>query len=192
VHVIAAHEQVTMPWKNGAGVTREIVRVDDANGQIRWRVSMAEVVQDGPFSPFPGYHRMLMLLDGPGFALDCGEHGRRDLDQPGDVANFDGRWAVQAVDVRGRSLYFNVIVADDLTCYLGDVVESIEQPIPPRCHVAVVYAADGSWQVSAAGESATLDTGDAVVIDDPQLLAFGGNGWAIVACFGVPVLLERP
>lgn len=186
-----------MPWKNGAGVTREIVRVDDDHGRMLWRVSMADVVEDGPFSLFPGYHRMLMLLGGPGFGLDCGGHGRHELGEPGDIANFHGSWPVRAVDVRGKSLDFNVMVADHLTCYLGNMVEShavesVERRIPPRCRAAVVYAADGSWQVSAAGESATLSTGDAVVIDDPELLAFTGHGWAVIACVGDPVLPERP
>lgn len=191
MRVIAAHEQLAMPWKNGLGMTREIVRVDDGAGRMLWRVSMADVVQDGPFSLFPGYRRTLMLLDGPGFSLDCGEHGRHDLDEPGDVAHFHGSWAVHAVDVRGRSLDLNLMVADHLSGYLGNVVESVEQRVPARCQAAVVYAVDGPWQVSASGESAALSPGDAVVIDDPHLLAFSGHGWVVVACIGVPVLAER-
>ena len=44
------------PWKNGGGVTREIAKgaaagPDDDWG---WRISIAEVERDGPFSTFPG------------------------------------------------------------------------------------------------------------------------------------------
>jgi environmental stress-induced protein Ves len=62
----------TMPWKNGGGETTEIVvsppgaSMDDFD----WRVSMARVVSDGPFSIFPGIDRSLTLLEGTGMTLD--------------------------------------------------------------------------------------------------------------------------
>src|SRR5690606_36029934 len=40
-----------------------------------WRISMAVVAQDGPFSIFPGIDRTLCILDGQGMELDFGEDG---------------------------------------------------------------------------------------------------------------------
>ncbi|MEO8707170.1 MAG: HutD family protein [Kofleriaceae bacterium] len=54
------HEQ---PWKNGGGVTHEIVRWPDT-GEYDVRVSIAEVARSGPFSTFPGYQRWSIVLAG--------------------------------------------------------------------------------------------------------------------------------
>jgi uncharacterized protein len=54
-----------VPWRNGAGVTREVARAaePDKNGEPRWRVSIADLRTDGPFSLFPGVHRVAVLVD---------------------------------------------------------------------------------------------------------------------------------
>lgn len=66
-----------MPWKNGGGETAEIaISPPGATlDTLNWRVSMAVVAQDGPFSLFPGIDRTLCILDGPGIALDFGNDG---------------------------------------------------------------------------------------------------------------------
>ena len=60
-----------MPWKNGGGETVEvIVHPEGASlSDFGWRVSMATVASDGPFSVFPGIDRTLAVLSGDGMAL---------------------------------------------------------------------------------------------------------------------------
>lgn len=60
-----------MPWKNGGGETVEIAVSPDGAGlaDFDWRVSMATVSTDGPFSVFPGIDRTLSILDGEGMML---------------------------------------------------------------------------------------------------------------------------
>ncbi|MFN9927385.1 MAG: HutD family protein, partial [Phenylobacterium sp.] len=59
--LLRAADRLAVPWKNGGGITRELAvwppgaSFDD----FVWRVSMAEVHQDGPFSSFPGVDRIL-------------------------------------------------------------------------------------------------------------------------------------
>ena len=66
-----------MAWKNGGGVTREIVRepagasLDDFD----WRVSVADIAAAGPFSRFVGVDRHLLLLEGDGVNLTSAEAG---------------------------------------------------------------------------------------------------------------------
>ena len=57
-----------MPWRNGGGVTREYL-VHPGADAFEWRVSVADVASDGPFSEFAGYERVLTLLSGAGMAL---------------------------------------------------------------------------------------------------------------------------
>ena len=60
-----------MPWKNGGGETAEIAvePADAALDAIDWRISMARVDGDGPFSTFPGIDRTLAILAGAGLRL---------------------------------------------------------------------------------------------------------------------------
>ncbi|MCB4767776.1 HutD family protein [Ancylobacter sp. Lp-2] len=71
MRVLRATDHRVMRWKNGAGSTTEIaVFPPDAGlGAFDWRVSMADVAEDGPFSRFPGIDRTLAILDGEGVAL---------------------------------------------------------------------------------------------------------------------------
>jgi hypothetical protein len=98
---------VTSPWKNGGGVTHEIARGDLPNGDWRWRLSIAEVAQDGPFSRFDGMARILTVIEGAGIDLHHpnGTLSAR-LHQP---LAFSGDLAVQSEMVDGPIRDFNVI-----------------------------------------------------------------------------------
>lgn len=66
--ILNPDEFQTNPWKNGGGVTHEIAR--HAVGDIwQWRISIAEVGADGPFSLFPGMTRILTVIEGAGIDL---------------------------------------------------------------------------------------------------------------------------
>ena len=59
------------PWKNGGGVTRQIATGGGAEGGADWdwRVSLAEVSEDGPFSIFPQTDRVIAVIEGAGMDL---------------------------------------------------------------------------------------------------------------------------
>jgi environmental stress-induced protein Ves len=61
----------SMPWKNGGGEMAEITVFPPGAGldEFGWRLSMARVAADGPFSNFAGIDRTLTVLDGAGFRL---------------------------------------------------------------------------------------------------------------------------
>lgn len=68
MHLIAPDQFLTQPWKNGGGVTHEIARREEG-GHLLWRLSIAEVATDGPFSSFPGLTRILTVIEGAGLYL---------------------------------------------------------------------------------------------------------------------------
>lgn len=97
------------PWKNGAGTTRELARRDDGEGGFDWRVSVAEVAADAPFSPFPGIDRCIVLLDGHGLRLRTPRAVHR-LARAFEPFGFSGDDAVDAELVDGPTTDFNVMV----------------------------------------------------------------------------------
>ena len=80
----------TMPWKNGLGVTLEVARFPEGDGPFDWRVSLAQVTTDGPFSRFPGIDRILVPLDGDGIVLEDPVRGTATTLLPLEVARFGG------------------------------------------------------------------------------------------------------
>jgi len=64
--ILRAADRVAVPWKNGGGVTREVMAWPQGAGfdDFDWRVSIAEVREAGPFSHFDRVERVLAVLDG--------------------------------------------------------------------------------------------------------------------------------
>lgn len=105
-------DYTVQPWKNGKGTTAELWRLE-RDGALLIRLSRAAVVEDGPFSIFPGVERNLTVLAGPGFRLtgdgvDLTCAPLVPVDFPGDVAvTASGTGA-------GPSEDFNVMTARSL------------------------------------------------------------------------------
>jgi hypothetical protein len=101
-----------MPWKNGGGTTQEIASWPQgaALDGFGWRVSIATIAADGPFSVFPGIDRSIMLLEGDGVRLFTHD-GRihRRLDMPYRPFAFSGDEAIDCTLLGGASSDFNVM-----------------------------------------------------------------------------------
>ena len=97
-------------WKNGGGLTYELAASPEGAGfeDFDWRLSMAEVASDGPFSIFPGVDRTLTLLDGAGIALDFSERAVTLAPGSGPFA-FPGEAAVTGRLLDGPILDLNVM-----------------------------------------------------------------------------------
>ena len=98
------------PWKNGAGLTREIAFGGASSSEFDWRISLAEVERDAPFSAFPGVERCIVLLRGAGMQLRSTD-GAIDhaLTTPLAPFRFTGDVALTASLVDGPSSDFNVM-----------------------------------------------------------------------------------
>lgn len=93
-----------VPWANGGGTTRELLRADDG----AWRISLADIDRDGPFSPFPGRARLLTVVDGAVLALVV--DGVEQVVEPRRPFAFDGDASVTASVPEGPVVALNVIV----------------------------------------------------------------------------------
>lgn len=108
--LIAQSQQRLMRWKNGGGMTCEVMRFppDSSLESFDWRVSVATVQQGGAFSSFPGVDRSLAILEGHGIQLEIA--GQQQLLRPTDPAlSFAGETPVQATLHHGAVRDFNVM-----------------------------------------------------------------------------------
>jgi environmental stress-induced protein Ves len=108
--LIQADEVAAQPWRNGGGVTRELLRWPSDAAGWQLRISLADVRSDGPFSQFPGVRRWFSVVDGAGvrLSLDGGDH----LLQPGhEPLSFSGDLPVHCALVDGPTTDLNLMHA---------------------------------------------------------------------------------
>ena len=91
--VLRAADGRRMPWKNGGGETLEIaVHPPGADlDRVDWRVSLATVATDGPFSRLPRLDRTLTVIQGEGLELSIGRQDPVGWTRPRSRCSFRGR-----------------------------------------------------------------------------------------------------
>jgi uncharacterized protein len=67
-HIVRLTESPAQAWKNGGGLTRELLAWPSAS-DWRIRLSVADVTANGPFSAFEGVQRWFAVLEGDGVCL---------------------------------------------------------------------------------------------------------------------------
>jgi environmental stress-induced protein Ves len=96
-----------IPWRNGGGLTRELAAWPD-QGDWQWRVSVAEVARDGPFSRFEGVDRQFAVLSGAGVRLCFADQSHALTAQDAPFA-FSGEDACDCQLLDGTTLDFNLM-----------------------------------------------------------------------------------
>lgn len=97
-------------WKNDGGQTQQLLcwPSDAAMTDFRWRISVAQIDRDGPFSTFPGASRTLVLLHGVGMDLAFADRTIR-LDERNRRIDFDGEENLDCRLIDGQTLDLNLI-----------------------------------------------------------------------------------
>lgn len=159
------------PWKNGGGVTTELAMSPPGAGlgDFDWRVSLASIAEDGPFSQFPGVDRTLVMVAGDGVLLEVGDE-RVVLSPSEPLVEFAGEDPVHATVSGQSTLDFNVLTRR------GSYRHRIERfevcgsvPLPRRSGTTLVFLADGeSLSLSSACERLALVRYDLLVLEGKQ------------------------
>lgn len=144
---LRAADRVAVAWRNGGGVTREVAT--DGSEPFRWRVSIADVASNGPFSVFSGYTRTITLVRGAGMRL-----------------TIDG--IVHTIDERYRMFQFSGDAQTECTLVNGAVVDLNVMCAggPARQRIAVV---------NAPVEIAFADTAIAIVLENTAVVRQHGT-----------------
>lgn len=149
---IPPDSQPVQRWRNGAGSTREIVRVGPEDDFL-WRASVARVDDSGPFSAFPMRRRWSCLLDGGPLHLLFPEGRQLALEprmrahayagDPAPIAALQGEFAI----------LFNVMAA----------LEGIDVQVLPRPLVGSMVLFDQAgtdWLIYLISGEASLRIGE--------------------------------
>ncbi|AMS43071.1 HutD-family protein [Aminobacter sp. Y103A] len=164
-----------MPWKNGGGVTTEILAWPSAAGldAFDWRISMAQVAGGGPFSVFAGIDRTLTVLSGT-MQLAAGDAAPVALSPQSQPYAFPGDVGTEAVLIDGPVLDFNVMTRRDRVSH---AVERLEFSDPGEIAlgqgISLVFVASGAARIGSEAVAAF----DTLYSDDgPASLTVAPNG----------------
>lgn len=161
-----------MPWKNGGGTTTELYVEPAAGDAFLWRVSIADVAAEGPFSIFGGYDRHIMAIEGGGMVLDGGPSGPIEVHPRFIPRSFSGDWPIISRLISGPVRDFNLMsrrdsVESSLSC--AEISAPFHLGKPGATIFA--YVLEGDLEVSGqsllAGESVLLLPGEGVSANSP-------------------------
>lgn len=149
-----------MRWRNGGGTTRELACFPAGAGMdsFGWRISIADIDADGPFSAFDGIDRIITLLDGPGVRLQAAQAAiDHRLDQALQPYAFAGEAPIMATLLGGSTRDFNVMTRR------GDWRAAV-QPLHAATTLdssdaGLIYVQTGQWRLLGNGQDRTLSPG---------------------------------
>lgn len=150
------------PWRNGGGETREIISYPPGQTDFDWRISIATIAQDGPFSAFPGIDRSITLLSGDGVHLQALPDIRHALTAIGEPFSFSGDIALSARLAGGITTDFNVMTRR--TACSARVIPVRENLRISHEKGGAMYVIRGEWQMP---DGAIIGAGEGFVWSAP-------------------------
>lgn len=174
MRIIRREDYRRMPWKNGQGMTEEVLcfPAGSDSEQFDWRVSIAHIGTDGPFSLFPGVDRTIALLEGNGLLLDLPDDRTVTLSGTSAPFSFPGEWSVAGRNLDGPTMDLNVMTRRGRfrhamtrrTLQTSQIVQADEFTLfVPTADVQVEI--DGRWSQLDRFETLELDRAEQVTVD---------------------------
>ena len=168
MRILRATDYRRMPWKNGGGETREIM-VSPAGAtldSLDWRVSLATVATDGPFSAFQGVQRTLCVIRGAGIRLQVGDAPPIMLLESSAPYSFDGEATTSATLIDGAIVDLNVMSRRGRWRHtVKRLICDGEQQIELSSPLVIVFCQRGQLLCAAGNESGYLASEDCAVMD---------------------------
>ncbi|EIM30472.1 HutD/Ves family protein [Microvirga lotononidis] len=180
--VIRNHDLIRVPWKNGGGTTAEVAAFPEGATfeTFGWRVSMADVASDGPFSLFPGIDRTLIVVEGDGIELDV-EGIAYTLDSASPKLSFSGDDITTGHLLSGPIRDLNVMTRCGRFRHRTRFVESGVALLAEETTVAFLVPLDGPFDVTLDSTIHSLEALDTLMLDAMQeLILLSGTGRAVL------------
>jgi environmental stress-induced protein Ves len=175
IRLIRSDAHRVMPWKNGGGTTAEIALApadaDFASGRFDWRLSLASIERDGPFSAFPGVDRTIMLVEGAGMILTAADGARLVLDRSHLPQDFPGEWPVDCRLIGGPVRDLNLMANRARVRAVWQVIalDRKAATLPATAGTLIAHALDGRFELDGvAGRDGpvALAAGDTLIAEE--------------------------
>lgn len=166
--LLPAAEREARAWKNGAGLTRDVISMPPGSGleDFGWRLSIAEVDADGPFSIFEGVQRHMLVLAG---SLELQGPGvDKTLRAGGPPFAFSGEIPVHGSPLDGPVRDLNLMVR--IGQFDGELA-TIHSGIWRSGDADTVIVAPGSGTVTVDGARFDLAADDALLLPGGATIA---------------------
>jgi environmental stress-induced protein Ves len=177
--VIRFKDLPSMPWKNGGGSTVELITSPQGAtiNDFEFRISVATVSQDGPFSIFPNIDRTLALVDGDGLTLHLAGEPAIAIDDVTPYASFPGETSIHATVNNGTTMDFNVMTNRGRCSHTFEVSHGTSYKVVPRGEFTLMFIAEGAGVMIGEPGAAPdlLDRFDAIVLDSGKTHEVNGN-----------------
>lgn len=169
-----------MPWRNGRGVTREVVASRSSGLQeFDWRVSIADVHAPGPFSAFPGIDRVITVVEGQ--RLDLMVDGVEHVLSLHEPFSFDGMSQTSCSLPAGPTRDLNVMTRSDrLSAAVAIRDLSSTRPLAVAGSQVLVLLTGSAVVAGADGSRSELQPLDAVCPSGSHVRLVMGSGRAAV------------
>jgi uncharacterized protein len=161
------------PWKNGGGTTTEIAASPEGAGfdDFDWRLSVADVASDGPFSLFPQTDRTLTLIEGKGLAMVIAGREPVTLTTASAPLSFPGDVAVNATLVDGPIRDFNVMTRRGRFTHKVTKHDLGTGPLKLFGGTIPVVVSLGTGSLTVGSASLEMAFGDVALLSDERTLA---------------------
>ena len=167
MRVLAKTDHKRMAWKNGGGETVEVLVHPPGAGlsEFDWRVSMAHVAADGPFSCFEGIDRTLALLDGEGMRLRIEGQGETTLTGDSAPLSFPADAPTEAFLLGGPIMDLNVMTRRGRMSHRVEAHRQVgRMEIAPAAGWTLILPRGAARLSAGEAASVTLEAGDAVLL----------------------------
>jgi len=186
IKIISPKQFKKVPWKNGKGETTELaINQGGSMAQFEWRISIASVVEDGPFSDFSGYMRHLVLIDGAGIDLHHAGGGIDTLDKLLAIAAFEGGCKTFGTLKSGPIIDFNLITKIGRYQATVQTYPAIEQLFLEPCDLCFIYSLNRSLTVSSLNkrQGRILPAGHLIKISGKNRHEYALSGQSLIVIY---------
>jgi uncharacterized protein len=182
MRILRSRDYRRMPWKNGGGETVEIAVFPEGAGlgEFEWRVSMATVASDGPFSIFPDIDRTLSILDGDGMQLLVEGREAVVLTQGSEPLPFPADAVASATLLAGPIVDLNVMTRRGARSHsVSRLVVDGNAGLDTGGQMLLLFCSRGRLDVEVGGHAAALEERDCLVLGARQSGALQLSGKSV-------------
>lgn len=161
--LIRSRDYLQGRWPNGLGVSWEIAREEN------WRLAIARIDSDVPFSQYPGIDRLFTLIEGQGLDLDVAGLGRL-TGRPFEPIRFPGDRATTCQLRGGPCRALNLFLKRGLVTAEVEVVQANAAVKIDHPQTTLIFTAGGK----AEARGFALEAEDTLIAEGPFSLTPNG------------------